>query len=489
MEEARLRELLAKFDRARVLVVGDIYLDQYTFGAMTGISLEAPIPIYEVHRRRHNPGAAGNAACNVAALGAKTYMIGYVGDDANADIVRKEFAVRHVDTSGVVVHPTRPTNTYGKMIAGGFNIPEQEVLRVDTPKPTFIEPEIEEQIIRNIRARASEVDAIVVVDQVSSVATERVITAVVECAKKHGLITVGDSRERAGALIGMDALVPNDREAGIGAGIPVTDEKTLHQAGKKLLQICKNAVITRGAKGITVFKESGETVDFPVTVMPHEVVDVTGAGDTVTAAVAVTLTVGGSIEEAAYIGNAAAGVAVKKPGVVTVPRAELEQALFGKGGPSKLKTLDELKEIVARFKAEGKRVVWTNGCFDIIHIGHIIYLQRAAAEGDVLIVGLNSDASVRKNKGPERPIVPENERALVLAALESVDYIILFDDLTTVPILQVLKPDVYAKGGDYTIETIVQEERRVVEGYGGRIAIIPGVEGYSTTNLIARLRK
>jgi len=143
MEEARLRELLAKFDRARVLVVGDIYLDQYTFGAMTGISLEAPIPIYEVHRRRHNPGAAGNAACNVAALGAKTYMIGYVGDDANADIVRKEFAVRHVDTSGVVVHPTRPTNTYGKMIAGGFNIPEQEVLRVDTPKPTFIEPEIE----------------------------------------------------------------------------------------------------------------------------------------------------------------------------------------------------------------------------------------------------------------------------------------------------------------------------------------------------------
>lgn len=154
-----------------------------------------------------------------------------------------------------------------------------------------------------------------------------------------------------------------------------------------------------------------------------------------------------------------------------------------------MKTLDELKEIVARFKAEGKRVVWTNGCFDIIHIGHIIYLQRAAAEGDVLIVGLNSDASVRKNKGPERPIVPENERALVLAALESVDYIILFDDLTTVPILQVLKPDVYAKGGDYTIETIVQEERRVVEGYGGRIAIIPGVEGYSTTNLIARLRK
>ncbi len=489
MEEGRLRELLGKFCDARILVVGDIYLDQYTFGAMTGISLEAPIPIYEVHRRRHNPGAAGNAACNVAALGAKTYMVGYVGDDANADIVRKEFAVRNVDTSGVVVHPSRPTNTYGKMIAGGFNIPEQEVLRVDTPKPTFIEPEIEDRIIANIRARASEVDAIVVVDQVSSVATERVIAAVVDCAKKYGLITVGDSRERAGDLKGVDVLVPNDREAGIGAGIPVVDDATLHQAGKKLLGICKHAVITRGAKGITVFKDNGETVDFPVNVMPHEVVDVTGAGDTVTAAVAVVLTVGGTIEEAAFVGNAAAGVAVRKPGVVTVPRDELENALFGKGGPAKLKTLDELKQIVARLKAEGKRIVWTNGCFDIIHIGHIVYLQRAAAEGDVLVVGLNSDASVKKNKGPDRPIIPENERALVLAALEAVDYIVLFDDVTTVPILQVLQPDVYAKGGDYTIDTIVQEERRVVEGYGGAIAIIPGVEGYSTTNLIARLKK
>ena len=489
MEEGRIHDLLGRFDQARILVVGDIYLDQYTFGAVTGVSLEAPIPIYEVHRRRHNPGAAGNAACNVAALGAKTYMIGYVGDDANAGIVRKEFAVRNVDTSGVVVHPTRPTNTYGKMIAGGYNIPEQEVLRVDTPKPTFVEPEIEEQIIRNIRARAPEVDAIVVVDQVSSVATERVIAAVVECAKKHKLLPVGDSRERAGALKGIDVLVPNDREAGIGAGVAVVDEATLRQAGKALLKICQNAVITRGAKGITVFKDNGDIVDFPVTVMPNEVVDVTGAGDTVTAAVAVTLTAGGSIDEAAFIGNAAAGVAVRQPGVVTVPKPELEQALLGKGGPSKLKTLEELKSIVERLKAEGKRIVWTNGCFDIIHVGHIVYLQKAAAEGDVLIVGLNSDASVRKNKGPDRPVIPEGERALVLAALECVDYILIFDDLTTVPILNVLQPEVYAKGGDYTIDTIVQEERKVVEGYGGTIAIVPGVQGHSTSSLIARLRK
>ena len=486
-DAARYRELLSRFDQARVLVVGDIYLDEYTSGVMTGISLEAPIPVYEIHRRWHNPGAAGNAACNVAALGATTYMVGYVGDDVNAGIVRKEFAVRNVDTSGLVVHPTRPTNTYGKLKAGGHNIPEQEILRTDTPSPVFIDGEIEDQIIANIRARAPEVDAIVVVDQVSSVATERVIAAVVECANEHGLLTVGDSRNRAGALKGIQVAVPNDREAGIGTGIDVVDDASLRQAVKALLKVCTNAIITRGAEGISVFKDNGETADFPVSVLPGEVVDVTGAGDTVTAAVTVTLVSGGSLEDAAVIANAAAGVAVKQPGVVTVPLDEVERALFSEAGPAKLKTAKELKVIIERARSDGKKVVWTNGCFDILHVGHITYLERAAAEGDVLVVGLNSDESVRAVKGPDRPIIPERDRAIVLSALQWVDYIVIFGDTNTVSILEELKPDVYAKGGDYTIDTIVQEERRVVEGYGGAIAIIPGVENRSTTAIIDQI--
>ena len=487
MDHQRLADLFSRFEQARILVVGDIYLDENVFGIVTGISLEAPIPIYEVHERKHNPGAAGNAACNVAALGAKTYMVGYVGDDMNAEVVRREFALRNVDTSGVVVHPARPTNTYGKLKAGGHNTPEQEVLRTDTPSPVFVEGGVEDEIIANIKARAPEVDAIVVVDQVASVATERVLAAVVACAREHKCITVGDSRSRASALNGFDVVVPNDREAGIGTGIDVVDDATFDAAGRALLKVCKNALVTRGPQGITVFAESGDTANVPVHVLPNEVIDVTGAGDTVTAAVAVTLVSGGTLEEAAEIGNAAAGVAVKQPGVVTVPLPQLQQAMLGEGGPAKLKTLDELKAIIEKAHEDGKRVVWTNGCFDLLHVGHITYLQRAAAKGDVLVVGLNSDESVRKVKGASRPIIPERERAVVLSALEAVDYITIFGESNTVSILERLHPDVYAKGGDYTMETIVQEERRVVEGYGGSIAIIPGVEGQSTTAIINRL--
>lgn len=484
-ELKRYLDLLGQFDQKRVLVLGDIYLDENVTGVVTGVSLEAPIAVYEVHERKHNPGAAGNAACNVASLGAKTYMIGVVGADMNADVVRREFAVRNVDTSGLVVDPKRATNTYGKLRAGGHNIPSQEILRTDTPKPVFIAGEVEDQVIANLRARAPELDAIVVVDQVSSVATERVLTEVVALAKKHGLLTVGDSRARAGALKGFDVIVPNDREAGIGAGIDVVDEATLLEAGRKLLEGCKNALVTCGAKGITIFSEDGKIGNVPI--VPCNVVDVTGAGDTVTAAVTLTLLAGGSLHDAAVIGNAAAGVAVGQEMVVTVSRDEVVHALSGDTAPAKLKTIEGLTAVVRQLQEEGKTVVWTNGCFDLLHTGHITYLMKAAQLGDVLVVGLNSDASVQENKGPKRPVVAEKDRALVLSAIECVDYLIIFGDKTPMPLLEALHPDVYAKGGDYTLDTIVQEERRLVESYGGRIEIIPGVEGQSTSALIAKI--
>ncbi len=480
-------ELIDRFREARVMVVGDIYLDENVYGAVTSVSLEAPIPVYEVHERRHNPGAAGNAACNVASLGATTYMVGYVGDDVNAGIVRHEFAVRSVNTEFVVTAPERPTNTYGKLRAGGFNIPTQEILRTDTPSPTFISGALEEQIMANIEKLAPQVDAIVVVDQVSSVATARVLETVVACARKYKLLTVGDSRSRAGALQGFDVVVPNDREAGIGTGIDVVDEASLEAAATRLLKAAKSALITRGPEGIRIYRPNQKPVDVPITISPDAVVDVTGAGDTVTAAVTLTLIAGGSHEDAAVLGNAAAGVAVVQPGVVTVSNGELRDALAASGAPAKLKTTDTLKHILEGLRKDGKRVVWTNGCFDIIHVGHITYLQRAAALGDILVVGLNSDASIKQIKGADRPIIPQENRAIVLAAFECVDYIVLFDDATPMKQLEVLKPDVYAKGGDYSIDTIVQEERRLVEGYGGEIAIIPGVEGQSTTRIISQM--
>jgi D-beta-D-heptose 7-phosphate kinase/D-beta-D-heptose 1-phosphate adenosyltransferase len=486
VDEQRLHDLLARFPDVRVLAVGDVYLDENVFGRVTEVSLEAPIPVFAVLERRYNPGAAGNAACNAASLGAKVSMVGVIGADMNAEILKREFAARGVDTSGLVTDPARPTNTYGKLRAGGHNTPLQEVLRTDTPKPEPIAGEIEAEVIRQIERLAPEADAVLLGDQVASVITERVWAAVRSCAEKHGLVTLADSRRRAGMFKGVTVIKPNDAEAGLASGIEVKDEASMEAAGRFLLQSAQNVLLTRGPAGITVFAADGTVTHVPIT-QPVQVVDVTGAGDTVAATALLTLAGGGTLVEAAFLGNVAAGIAIAQPGVVTVSREELEQALFGTAGPAKLKRLAALKGIVERLKREGRRVVWTNGCFDILHVGHITYLLRARAEGDALVLGLNSDASVQRIKGPERPVVNEHDRAMVLSALECVDYLVIFDEPSPIGLIDALRPDVYAKGGDYTIDTINQEERRLVESYGGRIAIIPGVPGQSTTSIIEKI--
>lgn len=486
MDTQRLSSILSKFDKVRLLAIGDIYLDENVYGKVTEVSLEAPIPVLEVLERRYNPGAAGNAGCNASALGATVYMLGVIGADSNAEILKKEFQKRKVNIDYLVVDPVRPTNTYGKLRAGGHNIPTQEVLRTDTPRPKPISGKVEEQIIKNIWKVAKKVDAIMVGDQVSSVITPNVLSALTECAKKYRLITVADSRARANIFKGFDVILPNDKEAGIATNINVVDYESLKKAGKALLKSAKNAMITRGPDGITIFYEDGRVEDVPIA--PVQVVDVTGAGDTVTATVTLALVAGANLHECAVLGNTSAGVAVAQHGVVTVSREEVEQALQGAGGPFKLKTLSQLKKIVQQLREQNKKIVWTNGCFDILHVGHITYLMRAKKEGDVLIVGLNSDRSVRQIKGEGRPVISEQNRALVLSALECVDYIVIFDEKSPLPIIKQLRPDVYAKGGDYTIDTLVQSERRFVESYGGHIALIPGVEGQSTTRIIHKVK-
>lgn len=485
MNIQRLQGLLDQFSNIAVMAVGDIYLDENVFGKVTEVSLEAPIPVFEVVERRYNPGAAGNAACNVASLGGKVFMVGVIGDDGNGAVVTKEFQLRGVDTSGIVVDPARPTSTYGKLRAGGHNSPTQEVLRMDTPKPALLSGAVEDQVCAQIRRLAPQVHAILLGDQVSSTLSDRVLDTIREVAREHRLYTVADSRKRAGIFKDIDIVKPNDAEAGLAAGIDVKDEDSLRAAGAFLLKTSRNAMITRGPKGITCFAQDGRVEHVPCA--PVEAIDVTGGGDTVAAAVILGMAAGATLAEAAHLGNTAAGIAVTQKGVVTVSREELRAALLGGTGPAKLKTVAQLKPIIENLQREGKRVVWTNGCFDILHVGHITYLNRARQEGDVLVVGLNSDESVRAIKGPERPVVSERERAIVMSALACVDYLVIFSEPTPLGLIETLKPDVYAKGGDYTIDTIVQEERRAVESFGGTIAIIPGVEGRSTTNLIARI--
>ena len=486
MDAEQFNAIVDKFSGIRMMVVGDIYLDENIFGTVTGVSLEAPVPIFEVQEKRHNPGAAGNAACNAAALGATTYMVGYVGDDTNAEIVRHEFHVRNVNTDYVVTDSSRPTNTYGKLRAGTFNAPAQEILRTDTPSAQPIDGDTEKRIIENVRALAAQVDAIMVVDQVDSVVTENVIAAINEVAKEHDLKTFGDSRSRANIFKNFDVIVPNDREAGVAVEIDVKDEESLNDAGAALLKIAKNALITRGPQGIRVFANDESISD--VAIRPVTAIDVTGGGDTVTAAVALSVSAGATLVEAAEIGNLAAGIAVAQSGVVTVPIDQLRERFGESDTPDKLKSAEELSEICGRLRDDGKRIVWTNGCFDILHSGHITYLQRSRRAGDVLVLGINSDRSVRAVKGPERPINDERERSIILSALACIDYIVVFDDDSPIELVKMLQPHVYAKGGDYTIDTIDQDERKAVEAYGGEIHIVPGVEGRSTTAVVSQIR-
>ena len=479
-----LQSLFPHFEKARVLVVGDVYLDDVSLGRMTGISLEAPVPIFELDERRYNPGAAGNVACNLAALGARTAIVGVVGADTNSDILREEFRKRGIETTGLVVDAARPTNVYGKLRAYGHNFPAQEVLRTDTPTPEFISGDVEEQIVITIAELSTDIDAIVVVDQIGSVVTDLVLEEVVACANKRELLAVGDSRSRIGAFAGFSLVTPNADELSAAMEVEVHDDASLRAAAEQLLRVCQRALITRGAKGMTGFSVDGS---FHSPSLADKVLDVTGAGDSVTAAATLTLLAGGSIRDAAVAGNAAAAAAVAQPGAVAVTRSDLEAYLPTNDFPASSTSLEALRGIVAGLQAQGKTVVWTNGCFDIIHAGHVTYLMQAKREGDVLVVGLNSDESVRAVKGPDRPIVPEAERALILSALACVDYVTVFSENDVTGILEDLKPDVYAKGGDYTLETINQDERRLVEGYGGRIALIPGVDGRSTTHLVERL--
>lgn len=487
MDTKRCLELLKQFEKVRLLAIGDIYLDEYVYGIVTEISLEAPIPVVEVQERRYNPGASGNAACNAASLGAQVTMLGVIGTDTNGGIIKREFEARKVNVDHLIEDPKRPTNTYGKWRAGGHNIPTQEMLRTDTPKPTMIDGDVEQQLIDKIKLLAPQVDAIMIGDQVSATISDRVLETIVACAKEHDLITTADSRARAGFFKDITLITPNDMEAALASGIEITDDASLEEAGKALLNQTEKVMITLGPDGIACFSQ--EKGMEKVSVRPVKAVDVTGAGDTVIAAATLALTRGATLAEAAWLGNLAAGVAVTQTGVVTVSNEEVCDALV-EGAPVRLekqKSREQLQAVLKRLKREGKRIVWTNGCFDILHVGHIMYLQKARDEGDIMVVGLNSDASVKGIKGPDRPVVDENDRAQVLAALECVDYIVIFDEKTPLPLLTLLQPDVYAKGGDYTVDTIDQEERVAVESYGGKIAIIPGEEGKSTTWIIDKI--
>jgi D-beta-D-heptose 7-phosphate kinase / D-beta-D-heptose 1-phosphate adenosyltransferase len=480
------REVESFFEKAvsvRVLVVGDLMLDEYLWGRTERISPEAPVQVVEVAREDLRLGGAGNVVNNLVALGCNVAVCSVVGADDNAELLRRAFESKGVDVEGLFEDPERKTSKKTRVIAAN-----QQIVRIDRETKTAISPESQTQMLGYLMACCSNFDVIVVSDYLKGVLTPQVLSAICKAGRLLNIPVVVDPKgSDYGKYHGATLLTPNRKEAEIASGIAITDVATLERAADGLLgDLGLDALlITRSEAGMSLFPAVGGAVHIPT--VAREVFDVTGAGDTVISVLSLGLACGLSMPDAAWVANVAAGIAVGKLGTSTVsPQEIVAEVGHGlKDSDSKIKNLDVLAHIIGEERSRGKEVVFTNGCFDLLHVGHVKYLQKARTLGDLLVVGLNSDASVKRLKGEKRPLIEESERAHILAALDCIDYVVLFDEDTPLRVIESLSPNVLVKGGDYSLDGVVG--RDVVEANGGRVELVQFVDGRSTSRIIDKI--
>ena len=483
MDRTTVETLFAHTAQIRCLVVGDLMLDEYLWGKAERISPEAPVQVVDVIREELRLGGAGNVVHNLAALGAQVSVCSVVGDDQNGRELLGQFCHHHIDTRAIFLDPKRRTSRKTRVVAA-----HQQIVRIDRESREALPETVEQELCDWITIHAREHSVIVLSDYSKGVLTPAVIASAISAAAGVGIPVLVDPKgmdfTRYG---GATLLTPNRKEAEAASGISITDATSLAQAANVIINATglQHLLITRSEEGMSLFSQGGEVVHIPT--VAREVFDVSGAGDTVLATLAVGIASGFSMAEAARLANVAAGIAVGKLGTSIVTPQEIIDAvsLDHKDSHAKIKSLDVLAALIAAEKNRGKRVVFTNGCFDLLHAGHVKYLQKARNLGDLLVLGLNSDASVRRLKGPKRPLIDQDERAHLLAALDCIDYVTVFDEDTPLELITALKPQILVKGGDYSLDGVVGRE--VVESYGGRVELITFVDGKSTTNIIERI--
>jgi len=471
--------------RPRVLVVGDLILDEYIWGGVTRISPEAPVPILESRSENLTLGGAANVANNLVALGCEVVLVGAIGQDEKGDRLLGLIQNRGVETEGIFRFVHRPTTSKIRIIAHS-----QQILRIDKEDNRPITEKTEKKIIEFIKKVLPGVDGAICSDYQKGILTPKIIKTLVTGCRKYKKHVIVDPKSSDFSLYqGASVLTPNQKEVERSVPIKIGNEEDLERAAEYLLSLTRAEalLITRGKDGMTLYRNKEKPV--PIATEAKEVFDVTGAGDTVVSVFGMSLFVGFSFEEAAWLSNMAAGIVVGKLGTAVVTLEEINEFLR----EEMLRTshivlkLDEVKKIVSLAKSIDKTVVFTNGCFDIIHGGHIEFLQKARALGDLLVVGLNSDSSVKKIKGESRPIKSQQERANILSALKYIDYITIFDEATPENLIREIRPDILVKGDDYKIDEVVGRE--IVEGYGARVELIPIVKGLSTTNTLEKILK
>ncbi len=483
--KGKFKDFFDSEHRPRVLVVGDLILDEYIWGGVSRISPEAPVPILDTRSETLSLGGAANVANNLVALGCEVLLVGAIGQDEKGDRLLALIKSRGIQTEGIFRFVHRPTTSKIRVVAHN-----QQILRIDKEDKRPITEKTEKKIVEFIKKVLPGLDGVICSDYQKGILTQKIIKTVVAGAKKHKKRVIVDPKSADFTLYqGASVLTPNQKEVERSVPIKINNEEDLERAAEYLLSLTRAEalLITRGKDGMVLYRNKEKPVR--IATEAKEVFDVTGAGDTVVSVFGMCAFVGFEFPEAAWLSNMAAGIVVGKLGTAVVTLEEINEFLreeMLRTSHTVLK-LDELKKVTSLAKSVDKTVVFTNGCFDIIHGGHIEFLEKARALGDVLVVGLNSDASVRRIKGPDRPIKSEKERANILSALKYIDYITIFDEPTPENLIREIRPDILVKGNDYKIDEVVGRE--IVEGYGARVELIPIVKGLSTTNTVEKILK
>ncbi len=484
MDLSALQQLLTAVRGVRVAAVGDLMVDRFVHGEGSRVSAEAPIPILARQGESVMLGAAGNVARNVAALGGVATLIGVVGGDGPAHEAMALIGAEDGIEGFLVTDPQRHTTVKTRFVSSG-----QQLLRVDLEDTAPLTGEVEQRLVRTVRDAAQGAGAILLSDYGKGVVTPAVISVCLEAAKASGAVLIVDSKSRSFARYGAAAIVkPNAAELAYTTDMPTETDAEIEVALETALSTnaCGAILVTRSSKGMSLARRGEAVRHFRHP--PPEVFDTSGAGDTALAALGLALGAGATIETAIEFALLASSVVVEKAGTATASPDELVEAeLIAHQAPAeaKIATAERMLREVARWRERGLKIGFTNGCFDILHPGHIGYLAQARAWCDRLIVGVNTDRSVRALKGEGRPVNDLESRALVLAGLSSVDLVVPFDEDTPIELITAARPDVLVKGADYTREGVIGHE--VVEGYGGEVKLAPLAEGHSTTATIRRL--
>jgi D-beta-D-heptose 7-phosphate kinase/D-beta-D-heptose 1-phosphate adenosyltransferase len=486
----RLIEIAENLPKARVLLVGDLMIDRYVYGAADRLSPDAPVPVLHHHHEDCRLGGAGRVAADLATLGASVSVVSVLGCDDTGREIRRLLAELGADTSGVIEASQRPSTAKVRFVGLARDRHPQQMMRLDYEDSRPIDDALVQPAIAQIERLLANVDAVCIEDYNKGLCRPELCRALIEMARARGVpvlidpARVSDYSKYAGATV----ITPNRTEAEAASGLPAKLPEQFQACAERLLDALdlEASILTLDRHGAYLATRDGERRWLKT--RERTVYDVAGAGDMVLCTLTMARVAGASWPEAVALANIAGGLEVERFGSVPVTRDEILQELLREAHEQlgKHRTLDRLLPELARHRASGKTIVFTNGCFDIVHVGHTKYFQWAKKQGDLLVVGVNTDAGIRRLKGPKRPVINEEDRIAVLEELRSIDYLVRFDEDTPIELIRQIRPDVLVKGQDYTKEQVIGWE--FVESCGGRVALAPLIEGKSTSAVIQKIR-